>query len=101
MGQSAVAHEPQVGVVTDEHVLKVTTAVTELVPAQLPVDVPDTVYVVVEEGVTDIVEVFTPVLHVYVFAPEADNVALLPEHIVGLFTVISGPTAIPAPAVIV
>ena len=51
---------------------------------QLLASVPVTVYEVIIEGETVTLDVFAPVLHVYVITlPEVVNVAELPKHTVG------------------
>jgi hypothetical protein len=54
--------------------------------------VPDTVYTVVEDGVTLIAFVVAPVFHEYAEAPLAVNIAVLPEQMVEELTFTVGDT---------
>jgi hypothetical protein len=65
----------------DDPMLTIATAVSEH-----PLEVPVTVYEVVELGETETEEEFSPELHEYESAPEAVNVAVPPEQIVGELT---------------
>jgi hypothetical protein len=58
----------------------VTLKVITSIPVQLALS-PVTVYVVVEEGLSIVEAVIAPELQEYVAAPDAVNVALLPEQI--------------------
>jgi hypothetical protein len=71
--------------IINEEVSEVTVTVAIAVPVQ-PLDVPVTVYDVVEAGETVIGLVVSPVFHEYVSAPDAVNVADDPVVIVGELT---------------
>ena len=62
-----------------------TVTVEVLLFVQIP-DVPVTVYIVVDAGLTEIEAVVAPVFHVYEVAPEAVRTVDVPEQIVGEFT---------------
>jgi hypothetical protein len=87
--KSALSPEQMVGefTLTTGNGLTVTVATAV---AEQPVEVPVTVYEVVEVGVTEIGFVEAPVDHEYESAPLAVNSALSPEQMVGELTVIIG-----------
>jgi len=76
----------------------VTVAVCDAL-VEHPVKLPLTVYTVVLAGLTEIADVFAPVLHVYELTPLADKVAVEPAQIVEELTVITG--ALPTTSVAV